>query len=366
VSFGGDLQTFDFLDLLGWVIQRRKSGLLQVSRLSTIKRCGFLDGKIQWAGSNDPREQFGQALVRERLIGEEDLFRALLRQETDKRRLGEILVGDGLLTEEQLMHALRENAKAHLLELFLWADGHFEFDDGEISPSTPSDLHVELKPVIEEGRRRRGLWHKLRQRFPSSEITFRVAGDPASITDPVLRQVVDLAGRGRTLAAISLETRRSEYETTMLAASLCDERMLLLEKVHDIPETDPVGVIASGLGQAEMLLKEGRFDAAREAYEQVLAVDGVNQSAKKGLIAVAEARQKAKTAKRIPLDKVPCLRLTAVALASQHFDPQEGFVLSRINGQWDVRSILKLCPFPEDDTILIFSRLLDRGVIDLG
>ena len=71
----------------------------------------------------------------------------------------------------------------------------------------------------------------------------------------------------------------------------------------------------------------------------------------------------AKHAKRIPLDKVPWLRLTAVALSQQQFDPQEGFILSRINGQWDVQSILKLCPMGEDDTLLIFARLLDRKLI---
>ena len=81
---------------------------------------------------------------------------------------------------------------------------------------------------------------------------------------------------------------------------------------------------------------------------------------------MAESRQKAKTAKKIPLDKTPRMRLTAIALSQQHFDPQEGFVLSRINGQWDVQSILKLCPMPEDDTLIIFSRLLDRQVIELG
>jgi hypothetical protein len=114
-----------------------------------------------------------------------------------------------------------------------------------------------------------------------------------------------------------------------------------------------------------MRLKEGRFDAALEAYERVLALDSVNQAAKKGLLAVAEARQKAKTAKRIPLDRVPVLRLTAVTLAQQQFDPQEGFVLSRINGSWDVRSLLKVCPMAEEEVLLILSRLLDRRVIEL-
>ncbi len=126
-----------------------------------------------------------------------------------------------------------------------------------------------------------------------------------------------------------------------------------------------MGIITTLLAGAEMRLKEGRFDAALEAYEKVLTLDGVNQAAKKGLLAVAEARQKAKAARKIPLDKVPVLRLTAMALSQQHFDPQEGFVLSRINGQWDVRSLLKLVPMPEDEVLLIFSRLLERQVIDL-
>jgi len=131
------------------------------------------------------------------------------------------------------------------------------------------------------------------------------------------------------------------------------------------PETDPVGIITTLLEGAQMRLEEGRFDAAREAYERVLAFDGVNQAAKKGLVAVADARQKARAAKKIPLEKVPVLRLTAMALAQQRFDPQEGFVLSRINGQWDVRALLKLVPMPEDDVLLIFSRLLDRQIIEL-
>jgi hypothetical protein len=114
-----------------------------------------------------------------------------------------------------------------------------------------------------------------------------------------------------------------------------------------------------------MRLKEGRFDAALEAYEKALTLDGLNQTAKKGLFAVADARQRAKAAKKMPLDKVPVLRLTAMALSQQRIDPQEGFVLSRVNGQWDIRSLLKLVPMPEEDVLLIFSRLLDRQLIDL-
>jgi hypothetical protein len=264
------------------------------------------------------------------------------------------------------MKTLRSNAEAHLHDLFLWSDGRFEFDDERPPAAEAADLKIELKAVLEEGRYRRELWQKLRARFPSSEVTFQLLADPVSVANPALRQVVDLAARGKTLAGISLETRRSEFETTLLVAGLCDRGVLAVDRVEaGAPEADPVGIIQTLLAGAEMRIKEGRFDAALEAFEKVLALDGVNQAAKKGLFAVAEARQKAKLAKRVALEKVPVLRLTAVALAQQPFDPQEGFVLSRINGSWDVRSILKLCPMPEEDVLAIFSRLLDRQVIGL-
>jgi hypothetical protein len=366
MSFTGDLTTFDMFDLLAWVNGRKKSGTLRLTRRSTEKRLAFRDGSLHWSNSNDPRETIGQALVRERLIGEEALFKALLKQEADRRRLGEILIGDGLLTEEQLMQTLRANAEAQLHDLFLWPDGRFDFRDDEIPGETPSDLRIDLRPVLEEGRHRRERWRQLRERFPSSEVTFRVPGHASDSPDPTQRQLLALAGEGKTLAGISLESRRSEYDTALLLAGLCDEGLLLVDSLEaGVAETDAVGMILTLLDAAAMRLKEGRFDAALEAYERVLMLDGVNQAAKKGLLAVADARQRAKAARKVPLDKIPVLRVGAVALAREHFDPQEGFVLSRVNGQWDIRSILKLCPMPEDETLLIFSRLLGRQVIEL-
>jgi hypothetical protein len=366
MSLVGDLHTFDIFDLLAWIQGRRRSGRLVMTRLSTKKRLSFRDGALQWSTSNDPRETIGQALVRERLITEEALFTALLKQETDRRRLGELLIAEGQLTEVQLMKTLSANAEAHLHDLFLWPDGRFDFDDSQVPAETPSDLKVNLKPLLEEGRHRRQRWQELRKRFPTGEMTFKVLGDPEQVTNPARKQLLNLAGEGKTLAAISLQARRPQYDTALLLAGLCDEGLLVVENIEmGVAETDPVGLIKTLLAGAEMRLKEGRFDAALDAYERVLSLDGVNQAAKKGLLALTEAKRKAKVAKTIPLEKIPVLRLGAMALAQQQFDPQEGFVLSRVNGQWDVRSILKLCPIPEDDALVIFQRLLERKVIDL-
>ena len=128
---------------------------------------------------------------------------------------------------------------------------------------------------------------------------------------------------------------------------------------------DPVGAIQALLARAEKMVAERSFEPAMQAYEAVLGIDRLNQDAKKGLLAVAEARRQWRVLNRMPLDRVPVLRIGSMTLTQQVLDPNEGFVLSRINGQWSLRAILKLCPMPEADALAIFARLIERGVVQL-
>jgi len=65
----------------------------------------------------------------------------------------------------------------------------------------PSDLGVDLKPL---------------------------AVDPASVTDPTLRPVFELAARGKTLAGISLESRRSD-EVLLILSRLLERQVIELK-----------------------------------------------------------------------------------------------------------------------------------------
>jgi hypothetical protein len=38
-------------------------------------------------------------------------------------------------------------------------------------------------------------------------------------------------------------------------------------------------------------------------------------------------------------------------------------MLSRINGEWDIASILSICPFREADSLRMIKTLLDKGLI---
>jgi hypothetical protein len=366
MSFGGHLSTFEIADVLEWIGRRSRTGTLHISRGATRKRIVFKDGTLHSSSSNDPRETLGQALVRDRLITEETLFTSLLRQEKEGGLLGTILTTDGMITKEERMAFLRGNAELQVYDVFLWSEGRFEFRDDELPPSSMVGLDIAIPMLLDEGQHRLFEWTRLLSRFPSSEITFKVQKEAHAIDDPTERQVVGLAAAGKTLAAISLEMRRSSFATALMLERLCDCGALTVAQLKSgILEKDPVAAIENLLKAADLFYREGRFDAAQHSYEEVLRLDGVNQRAKKGLIALSEARQREKVTRKLSLDKKPVLKMSSLALTKEIFDSHEGFVLSRVNGQWDLRSILKLVPLPEDEALMIFVRLLDRNVIEL-
>jgi tetratricopeptide (TPR) repeat protein len=366
MSLNGDLTTMELGDVLGWIAARRKHGLLGVHRRSTRKKLVFRDGRLRSASSNDPREFLGQYLIQDGRISEQQLFQALLRQEREGRLLGQILVDEGLLAREALALALKANATETAYDLFLWPDGRFEFEEEQAAPTLAVDLDLDTAVVVAEGARRLKEWRRLRHRFPTSEITFRATGTPVVLADPKDRQVFELATQGRSLAEISLQTHSSQFDCARRLERLCERRQLQVDQMREeASAVDPVAAIEALLRLGELSLKQGRFDAAIEAFEEVLALDRLNQEAKKGLVRVAESRERERTRRLLPPEKTPYVTKGSLALNEQKFDPKEAFLLSRINGEWDVRSILKLCPFPEDESITIFKRLMDREVIAL-
>jgi hypothetical protein len=365
MTLTGNLRTMDLPEILQWISTGRKTGTLHIERRSLHKRIVFKEGVIHSSTSNDPRESMGQFLIRDRHVTEEQLFRALLRQEAEGRLLGAILVGDGILSEEEVRKSLESKAEETIYDLFLWTEGKFEFKDGEMPANILVHVDMGVTSVIMEGIRRVDEWRRIKEVFPSMATSFRAMVATPELEDPSEQQAVALAGAGKTLAEMSLEMRRSEFETAAMVLDLFNRGILTVDRVKEELPDDAVGSIQDLLSTARLRITERRWDAAIQAFERVLALDHLNQDAKKGLISVGEARKKDRILRTVPLDNVPVLKMDVISLTRQDFDAREGFVLSRVNGEWDVRSILKLCPMSEEDALLIFARLLERKVIEL-
>ncbi len=66
---------------------------------------------------------------------------------------------------------------------------------------------------------------------------------------------------------------------------------------------------------------------------------------------------------KILLSSIPLLTKPMEELTSFSFTPNEAYIVSRINGLWDVRSIARISPFPEADVLRVLAKLEAGGVI---
>jgi hypothetical protein len=365
-SVAGDLRTMVLADVLLWIATRHKSGTLYVRRGAVRKRVVFQDGVLRSASSNDPRETLGQLLLRDRLITEEQLGTTLLQQEKQGALLGILLVSDGLLSAEQLKRTLRAKSEQVVYDLFLWGEGGFHFQEGLLPKSVPMNLEMDTQATVQEGERRRKRWQRIRQSFAGPEVRFRAAADAQPPANPVERELFELAAAGKTLAEIALGTRRSEFETAEHLFSFVELNLLTLGRGRQEPETTGAfGAIQQLLARGRAALVDQRHDAAKEAFQDVLALDHLNRDAKQGLLALAEARQRQRSLRRLPPEVRPRLLVTAAQLERESLTAEERFLLSRIDGRWDVQSLLKLLPLAEEEASEMLFRLLERALIEL-
>ncbi|MGB5174060.1 MAG: DUF4388 domain-containing protein, partial [Thermoanaerobaculia bacterium] len=154
MSITGNLLTLELSELLQWLAQGTKTGVLIIENEDTEKRIYFDRGTIVSSESSDSQEHLGRFLVAEGLIDEPTLARALKLQQATQILLGKVLVTLGSITEKELNQVLQQKTQETIYELFGWPEGEFRFvpDDLPEFPMVPMSLDV--TNVVLEGMRR--------------------------------------------------------------------------------------------------------------------------------------------------------------------------------------------------------------------
>ncbi len=59
------------------------------------------------------------------------------------------------------------------------------------------------------------------------------------------------------------------------------------------------------------------------------------------------------------------LKMELEKLSNERLSSEESFLVTRINGKWDLRSIITITPLREVDALRIVKRLLERDIIEV-
>ena len=360
-------------DLLQFLAQGKKSGTLKFDCGKITKQVYFKNGMIVGSKSNDPREYLGQVLLHYGKVDENQLKAAREAQRTSGAKLGEVLVQQGFLTEDDVLDVLKTRTLDAIYDLFMWDEGDFEFYDEEPSPDELLLIEVEPTNVIMEGIYRIDELARYRTLVPSDRAILELnAGWTTALKQlgKEYRQVLFFVEKGMSVAEICYHMHASAFHVYGQLYTLISERVARVtgEKPEE-PQPAPIEIEDLPESVTEMVWSaERKLQSDPEAALQIIQAalkQQPNNPEAQALLPTAEetyVKHVYATTGLTPRS-VPQLRISPAEMTNLQIDPQEGFVLSRINGSWDIQSILSICPFREADCLRMIKTLKERGVI---
>jgi len=371
----GSFHTFPLAELLQWIGSSRKTGTLVLRGRRHTKRLYLKEGRIISSASDDPTEQLGQFLLSRGRITEDDLRKGLETQARTRLLLGKILLMVGAIKEDELKRLLVAKAEETIFSLFLWDDAMFEFIDGDL----PSDLFVpislEVQDVLLQGLTMVDELRQMRSDLGSTASvlarTDRALPKGEGPDHRLRSTVLELVDGRRTIEAIGLALHASDFTVLKLLHGLLEDGHVTVSRKAD-PEPSGGGPGARALISPDTLLargrerlSSGRSEEAIELLGQALAASSRDLEIKNLYDAACKEFREKAYGTFLPPGSIPTLVRDLNTLTGESLTPEEVFLISRINGSWDLKSIIDISPLAEIDALRIMKRLKDRRIIDL-
>ncbi len=328
----GDLQTFPLPDLLQWLDQSRRTGVVEVDAgEGTPFWLEVRDRRIVAAARPPPEPAGLAALARWHPAAAPDA----LAPEACADRLVDLFLSPAL-------------------GRFTFVDEVSGFDDGV-------RLDVGLGHMTIEGLRRLDEWPGLDRRYPSEAALLRAAGAGQGRT-VAQRALLDAARQGVSLGEARLALGISRPAVLRRVEALRDLGLVEVEGVAAHP--DPVARL---VGQAQALVAQRQFDEASIVFKTLLAADPSDRRVRT-LLREAEREQLAALYEELSPVAVPVLTGGAASLdtaVGRRLSPADRDVADRVNGRWDVASIALASPLREVETLKALRRLVRLGMAEL-
>jgi hypothetical protein len=367
VSFSGNILTMPFADLLQWVAQSRKTGTLVVKGPDHTKKIYFSGGLVVAAASENPREFLSYYLVGWQYIAEDELQELLQMQNRHGTLLGELLVIIGRISRDELAYVLEVKTENAVYDIFLWQEGEFRFLENILPDKKFQPTEIPIDMLILEGIRRKDEWTRMAEVVTDGSWIPRLlrAVDLKDMEEPDLSIIREING-SRSLEEIALASRLGVYTVVEYVVQGIEAGVFAAEP-PEAERSEIPGYSASAwklvLGKAKELLD---VDELRASYDQLRKLRSQFPSDQEVLnqVAAVEAHiRDSLSAKGINGKAILELAISMSELTSITCSPEEGFLLSRVNGTYPIDELCMMMPGAEIEVYLLVDAMLNREVL---
>jgi hypothetical protein len=217
VAINGSLDEASLADVLQLLSLGRKTGRLSVSDQSNLGHVYLDSGRITHAFLVNRHHRLGDILFKSGHITQEQLTEAIrLQAASPEKKVGEILVETGALSDSELRHYMQVQIEEAVFFLFTWRRGDFSFER-DVKPA-PEDFVVSIDPetLLLEGARRVDEWSVIEKKIPSFNMVFKVDQPRIDSSDAKLsdeqKRIASLLDGARELSAVVAETGMIEFD----------------------------------------------------------------------------------------------------------------------------------------------------------
>ena len=358
----------DLTELLQWLHHSQKNGRCRLRNGPATRTLYCRDGHIVACTSNEPHLLLGQFLMYQGRIDEATLRKGMTQQDLTGRPLGEILVGAGVISEEELDRRVTAKAEETILGLFDWDAAQFRFDPDIAPPGNAMRVDLDVNGLMFEGMRRADECASLRRIFPSDAVVLHTTDRPPSsetVASHIGQTLYRAINGRRTIGELILLSRAPRLHAYAFLARLVDVGVLRIGETRSEAPLPPMS--RSPNDELRTLVERGAFVRAVDLVESCdLSADGHDETAMN--VARAEAGFLTEAFRTVtPPDAVP--RLVGdqgVPGSDDRISEHESFLLQLIDGQWEVRSLVWIVPLRKVETVRALMRLIERGLVTMA
>jgi tetratricopeptide (TPR) repeat protein len=217
MAIKGSLKEASLPDVIQLLFLGRRTGCLALADRHNFGTIYLDEGQIVYASIVNRRDRLGDILMRSGQVTPEQLQQAIDAQQGDREhKLGEILVGKGVLSRAELEEYMRVQIEEAVYFLFTWTSGTFNFEAG-VRPER-EDFLVRISPeaLLLEGARRVDEWSLVEKKIPSFDLIFSVdqqhIGQSAPELSPEQKRLLSLIDGTRDVRQLVDESGMPEFD----------------------------------------------------------------------------------------------------------------------------------------------------------
>lgn len=269
MAIEGPLRELGIQDVLQLLDLAHKTGVLTVrsDRLNDEAIIHFHKGSIVFAVRRRSTRRLGQLLLRAGQITERELERALELQRTDPtRRLAEILLEMGSVRQDELEHQLCFQMEETVHELMAWDEGYFKFEERTALAQQRLLGRLKVESILMEGARRLDEWDRLRAKVASPEavpVLAAAVGEenvPLELHPEEWEVLAEIDGE-RDIRQLGADLARSAFDVAKIVFNLASAGVV---EVRERPSQVPELYLQSALEEVGRLVVAGEAERAQK------------------------------------------------------------------------------------------------------